>query len=100
MIKKNKEKRIAASGREHGTYVGENIAQDISSREVSLILDGLAYDEYILEPLSGEWADDPTPHTLSIKFNLKNEDIDNGCDIYENAYREAFWQTLEQTVRV
>lgn len=51
-------------------------------------------------PLSGEWADSPTPDSLRKEYALYNDDeVDRACDRYEEKYQEGFWDEVERAAR-
>jgi len=47
-------------------------------------------------PLSGEWADSPTPtpQTLQNDYDVSHEDIDEACDRYEQAFQLGYWDEV------
>ena len=46
-------------------------------------------------PLSGEWADDPTPSDLAAILELTDPDlIEEACNNYESSYFEAWEEGL------
>lgn len=46
-------------------------------------------------PLSGEWADDPTPSGLAATLELTDPDlIQEACNNYESSYFEAWTEGL------
>ncbi len=47
-------------------------------------------------PLSGEWAGDPTPDSLGKEWGLEGDTLSEACDIFEQAYSEAFWAEVER----
>jgi hypothetical protein len=61
-----------------------------------LVLDSLA------EPnLSGEWGDETTPGTLADELGLAEDDlaVDDACEAWEQAARDAFWAGVELAAR-
>lgn len=56
-------------------------------------------------PLSGEWADDPTPNSVLEAFGVEDlEGSEDGrwdwlLDAYEGAFSEAYWDELIGTCR-
>lgn len=90
----------------------ETLARDHGKAAGSWVIDGNTRDEtkrkiltwheegdpqfydLIPAPLSGEWADDPTPDTLADELELSEEhrvsELDQICTDYEMAFSEAF----------
>lgn len=99
-------------GREHGESKGTFVkGLSISKYAAKRILEGYNNgDEETMDicpkPLSGEWAEDPTPMAILDEIankvddhhTLRGEDIDpdsdDVLDAYEEAYTEAFWGTV------
>jgi hypothetical protein len=50
-------------------------------------------------PLSGEWADDPTPATLQANYGLTDDELDEACDVYEDAFCQASHDAIVETAR-
>jgi hypothetical protein len=54
-------------------------------------------------PLSGEYADGPTPHTLARQYGIdeetESEDLNNVCDAYQEAYEQAAQDEVERAAR-
>lgn len=104
-------------GREHGLAKGRFIHVGNCTKDAAQkILDG--YNDGIEpvmalcpEPLSGEWADDPTPMAIleqiyekidkpmSMRGEEMIEDNSNILDTYEEAFREAFWGAVTTTCK-
>lgn len=100
-----------ALGREHGVQRAEwavnsnNCTVDAARRIVTGFDDG---DPIVMdlcpEPLSGEWADDPTPMAILDEIankidhhSLRGEMIDDREDVltsYEESFKEAFWDQV------
>lgn len=100
-----------ALGREHGvhwadvTVTSDKCTVDAAKRIVSGFEDG---DPQVMDlcpnPLSGEWADEPTPMTILDEIankvdphELRGEAIEEGddlIDVYEESFREAFWDKV------
>jgi hypothetical protein len=66
------------------------------------------YDSFTLPDLSGEWAGDPTPHTLFEdctgyeyfpEIDDNQEIMDELCTTWEQAVSDAFFSTLEESAR-
>ena len=61
-------------------------------------------DTGLCEPqLSGEYSDEPTPQSLAVLCGLDEDadadDIDELCEMWEQACSEAYWGTLERSAR-
>ena len=101
-------------GREKGENMGKLIITHTTGVDAaSTLLNGFQdNDEEVMDicpnPLSGEWADDPTPIKIiediaslaEAKNLLNNIDIEKALDqaedvldIFEEAYRDGFWET-------
>jgi hypothetical protein len=101
-----------------GRSKGEDFANRLVDRgtdteEARIILEGYENDEKEVlalcpDPLSGEWADDPTPVSaindisslaeaegLIKKANIIEalDSAEDLLDVYEDAYRDGFWET-------
>jgi hypothetical protein len=70
--------------------------------------DARIYDSFTLPDLSGEWAGDPTPHTLFEDctgyeyfpdIDDHHETLDELCTTWEQAVSDAFFSTLEESAR-
>jgi hypothetical protein len=61
--------------------------------------DPAVMDQFNPPNLSGEYADDPTPHTLAEDYGTSAEDLDGVCQAWEDAASEAFWGELERVAR-
>lgn len=104
-------------GREHGSKQGEvvndrNCNVEAARKIINGHEDG---DPKIMDfcpnPLSGEWADDPTPMALldeiankvedpqSLRGDILDVDTENILDVYEEAYRDAFWESVLNTCK-
>jgi hypothetical protein len=88
-------------GKEHGSNAGTWIIDGNTSRETAVAIirgyeDG---DPEIMDmepsPLSGEWADSPTPSTLADELGLAEEhrgsELDQLCTDYEIGFGQGFW---------
>ena len=56
-------------------------------------------DDYWVGPLSGEWADDPTPTSLARDFGVdtaNGDAVDEIADTYEQAWDAAWLAVLEE----
>lgn len=101
-----------ALGVEHGAQRASWVTDSMSTDIATKILAGhdASSDEIMAlcpEPLSGEWADDPTPMSVldeianraDLKNNLYITAIgveDDVLDLYEKSFHKAFWtQVLE-----
>ena len=104
-----------ALGREHGAKQGEvvndrNCNVEAARKIIKGHEDG---DPKIMDfcpnPLSGEWADDPTPMALldeiankvedpqMLRGDILDVDTENILDVYEEAYKDAFWEKVIDT---
>jgi hypothetical protein len=82
---------------EHGRNAGSWVVDgDTSPARMREILTGYEDgDPMVLDlqpsPLSGEWADEPTPQSLGL--------TDDQCDVYEFAFGEAFWAEVVRSIK-
>lgn len=100
--------RAAYIARQHGTQRGGWAVSHDSDHAAILkgIEDGdpLVLDS-IGEPgwLSGEWADDPTPHSMLRLVGWDEEEDTEAsqeiCQVYEEAASEAYWAEIERSCR-
>lgn len=100
-------------GRKKGARFAVMLINDTTARNAAeTLIEGYENsDEEIMDlcpnPLSGEWADDPTPMSVIEDISrlaeaeglLKKTDIQEAMDaaedvldVYESGYREAFWE--------
>ena len=92
--------RVAAAGAEHGNAAGSwvidgNTDADTARRIIVGYEDGdPQYTDQAPAPLSGEWADGPTPQDLQRRFDLSDDLLDEACTVYEGAYYEAYWSRV------
>jgi hypothetical protein len=58
-------------------------------------------DTFPADPLSGEWADDPTPKTLleGLGLDLEDERADDLCGAYEDGFYSASAHEIERVAR-
>ena len=96
------------AGRDSGSWVLDG---NSTQADAQAILDGIETgDPEVMDlmpsPLSGEWADDPTPHTLAADLGLEAEDgetdaaLSEACDAYEAGFSQGFWEVVERTAKV
>ena len=90
--------RARELGAEHGKSAGSWVIDGNTDAETARrILQGYEDgDPAILDmtpaPLSGEWADSPTPRWLADEIGDENgELIEEACDVFEEAFIEAYW---------
>lgn len=109
------EDKLGAAARQlgviHGKVRAGTVKRTLSKDLAKRLLEGYEnHDEDVMDmcpkPLSGEWVDDPTPmrilDQIANRAGLKNKiyktggpDIeDDLLDVYEDAYTEAFWETV------
>lgn len=101
--------RAFALGREHGVNTGSwvidgNTSTETAARIIQGYEDG---DPEILDmepsPLSGEWADSPTPKTLADELELAEEyrgsELDQLCTDYELGFSEGYWAEVTRAAR-
>lgn len=97
-------------GRDHGAAVGSwvidgNTTSDTASRILKGYEDG---DSQIMDmepsPLSGEWADSPTPQTLADELELAEEyrgsELDQLCTDYELGFSQGYWDEVIRSAKV
>lgn len=94
-------------GRAHGVSAGSWIIDGNSTEETArAILTGYEDgDPAIMDlepaPLSGEWADSPTPSTLADALELPEEyrgsELDQLCTDYELGFSEGFWAEVTRS---
>ena len=99
-------------GREDGaraaswTYDG-NTSREAAERIVRGLEDGdpEILDSFCPPNLSGEYADDPTPHSLARDLGLDDDDprsewlIDELATAYEEGVSATFWPAVERAYR-
>lgn len=101
------EEAATALGKEHGLeHAAYVITPNIGLNIAQSILTGYdKQDPFVMElcpnPLSGEWADHPTPMTILEDIVDKVASTRSGnvevypdndlLDVYEEAFKEAFW---------
>ena len=100
-------RQIETVGREHGLaaaswYFDGNTTDETYRAVLKGIEDGdsAVLDTFPAEPLSGEWADDPTPNTLQHEFGIRDEDLDDACTAYEDAFHTAVEEEIERVARL
>jgi hypothetical protein len=95
------EVRAHALGYAHGRNVGDWTIDDRTTRQECLkVLRGLRdgdpeISDMMPAPLSGEWADDPTPASVLAELEVDDDDQDGTNELLQ-AYEEGFaggWQT-------
>lgn len=101
----------AELGTEHGHAAGTWVLDGNSSVETARrILTGLDDgDPEVLDtqpaPLSGEWADGPTPASLADELGYDYDTLadaelmDDVCTAYEDAYSAAYWTEVGRSAR-
>ena len=99
-------------GREDGlraaswTWDG-NTSRKTAERIVKLFEEGdpEVYDFFYAPNLSGEYADEPTPHSLARDLGLDDDDnraewlVDDLARTYEDAVSSTFWPAVEKAYR-
>lgn len=84
-----------AAGRAAGSWVVDgNTTREAAVRMLWDYADG---DPVVMDlcpsPLSGEWADGPTPQSLAAEYGVDDADeLADVCDEYERGFAEGFWQ--------
>jgi hypothetical protein len=99
-------------GRAHGQAAASWYFDGNTTDETyRLVLQGIedgdpeVLDSFPSAPLSGEWADDPTPQTLAEDLGLDNEDddeaavLDDACSAYEDAFYQSVHEEIERMAR-
>ena len=102
------EKQARALGAEHGRNVGSWVIDGNTTAETAArILQGYEDgDPEIMDmqpsPLSGEWADDPTPSSVlaDLGVNETDESSSELLDTYEAAFSEAYWDEVIRAAKV
>jgi hypothetical protein len=96
-------------GREAGKAAGSwvidgNTSQEAAQRLLEGILDGdpAVMDLLPANPLSGEWADDPTPSSLLAEYDLTEDDdlASEVLDAYETGYSDGVMDEVTRTAQV
>ena len=97
--------RAREDGHHYGATAAEwaEIASDEDARSILEDIDPAVLDRYEpAAPLSGEWADDPTPRTLAREYGIDDEtedgqhELEAVCDAFEDAYYAAFSEGLQR----
>ncbi len=74
-------------GREHGSAIGSPQIMDMEP-----------------SPLSGEWADSPTPQTLADELELdeqyRGSELDQLCTDYELGFSQGYWDEVIRMAKV
>lgn len=98
-------------GREHGRNVGSWVIDGNTTEETARrILTGYEEDDpEVLDmepaPLSGEWADDPTPASVYAALDMSAEDVDQDDPAgqlltdYEIGFSEGYWEEVTRAAR-
>lgn len=93
-----------AAGREHGRSTGSWVIDGNTSDEtIHTLLQGLedgdpaVLDSLPADPLSGEWADDPTPASVLQEFSYTDDDPAIDDEILQ-AYEDGFYEAVRETV--
>jgi hypothetical protein len=98
--------RADAAGKEHGLaaaswYFDGNTTRETYEHVLRGIEDGdpEVMDTLPCAPLSGEWADDPTPTTVLKELGV--DEADAAADDYLRAYEDGFYEaSTDEIVRV
>lgn len=95
-------------GEDHGRgaaswFFDGNTTDETYARVLAGIEEGepMILDTFPSAPLSGEWADDPTPATLLRDLGLEPGDdrVDELCDAYEDGFYSAVSAEIERVAR-
>lgn len=94
-------------GREFGRSVGSWVIDANTTRETcELIIQGYEDgDPEIMDmepaPLSGEWADSPTPTGLARELGTDemNDDFDDVCRAFEDGFSHGYWEIVISNAR-
>ena len=95
-----------AAGREHGLaaaswYFDGNTTRETYRATLAGIREGdpAVYDTFPAGPLSGEWADDPTPTSVLRDLGLSDDDddADDALAMYEDGFAVAVASLIEGT---
>lgn len=96
----------AAHGKAAGSWIADgNTREDALRNLLQLWEDGDPAAPYAPDPLSGEWADSPTLSELIDECTeLDADTLDDGerdslATAYEEAFRDAWQEEAERTVR-
>lgn len=94
----------AAEGKSAASwYFDGNTSDDTYRRVLAGLDDGdpAILDTLPASPLSGEWADGPTPRTLADDLGIAPDDarLDELCSAYEDAFAEASSDGIEAIAR-
>lgn len=93
-------------GREHGLsaaswYFDGNTTRETYATVLAGIREGdpAVYDTFPAAPLSGEWADSPTPATVLASLGLSDDDddADDALAMYEDGFSVAVSSLIEGT---
>ena len=94
-----------AAGRDHGIaaaswYFDGNTTTQTYAQVLCQLREGdpAVYDTFPTSPLSGEWADDPTPRTVLADLDVSEDDdaADWLCAMYEDGFGVAVSQEIER----
>ncbi len=101
---------LTRQAQELGAYYGRNVGSWVidgnTDRETAArILQG--YDDGDPEimdmqpsPLSGEWADDPTPTSVLAELGADDDNSSDLLDAFEAAFSEAYWDEVIRAAKV
>lgn len=94
------------AGRAAGVAAGSWVVDGNTSQEtMRAILQGLedgdpaVYDSLPSAPLSGEWADAPTPRDIVNEYSEEGDDEDAMCTAYEEGYAEGVEAEVARSCR-
>ncbi len=102
---------LEIAAKEAGAAHGKAAASwyEISEDNAATVLQGIAdgdpeiMDTFPSAPLSGEWADDPTPQSvlsnIGAPSSLDDADRDDLLTAYENAFSDAAQDEIERRAR-
>lgn len=100
--------RARDMGRAHGVsaaswYFDGNTSRETYARVVAGIDEGdpAVLDTFPAAPLSGEWADGPTPNTVWAELGMTGEEdhSDSVIDAYEDGFYQAVSGEIERMAR-
>ncbi len=56
--------------------------------------------DYCTSPLSGEWADSPTPQSIQSEYEIPDEELDEACSMFEDAFQRGFWDEVISAAKI